>query len=455
MTNQNTESHIYIIGIGMGDPRNLTVEARDAIEEADLLIGAKRMLAPYTAGKRCILSYRTEEILQWCLNTNLRTVQEYGSDTRSIEKIAVLMSGDSGFYSGTKALLAALHTEWGTDAVRDRVTVLPGISSLSYFSARIGKSWEDAEIVNLHGVQENLWQAVLTHEKVFAITGGNLQQQLKQLVEHGMGDIYGYVGENLSYMHMTQKRSEESCAAELEERNAGQDSDNVLWERISEGTVRALAQKEYVPLAVLCLENPAAVSTNLWGLPDESFVRGEVPMTKAEVRAVVMSKLRIRDKDVCYDIGAGTGSVSVEMALAARKGKVYAIEINPTATKLCKLNKQQFCLHNMEVIEGMAPDAMQDLPAPDVVFIGGSKGQLPEIMEQIYHKNPAVRLVMNTVTVENTAKALALLESERFTDLEVVQLQVSKAKKVGANHMMMAHNPITILSARGKKTKIY
>lgn len=444
MTKQKAESHIYIIGIGMGDPRNLTVEAQDAIETADLLIGAGRMLTPYEAGKRCIVSHRTEEILQWCLHPNLRAGQEDGTDSQTIREIAVLMSGDSSFYSGTKALLAALVAEWGKDEVHKRVTVLPGISSLSYFCARIGKSWEDAEIVNLHGAQENLWQAVLTHEKVFAVTGGNVQAQLQQLAEHGLGGVYGYVGENLSYAADSGSDREKVIRTEQ-----GTDT-KVIQERISEGTVRELAQKSYDTLAVLYLENPAAVSTNLWGLPDDSFVRGEVPMTKAAIRAVVMSKLRIREKDVVYDIGAGTGSVSVEMALAARRGKVYAIEANPTAVELCKLNKERFCLHNLQIIEGMAPEALRDLPAPDVAFIGGSKGRLAEIVRLIYHKNPAVRLVINTITVENTATALAVLESVEFTDVEMMQIQVSRAKKAGTSHMMIAQNPITILSARGK-----
>lgn len=417
MSEQKQECHIYIIGIGMGAPENLTVEAGKAIEEAGLLIGAKRMLEPYEESRECVAAYQAEEIVKIIENHSKR-----------VTEIAVLMSGDSGFYSGAKELLAALYTVWGKEQVRSRVTVLPGISSLSYFCAKIGKSWENAELVNLHGVQENLWQAVLTHEKVFAITGGNAQQQLRQLTEHGLGEIYGYVGENLSYM-----------------------ADSVQ-EKITEGMVRELAQKSYAPLSVLYLENPAAVSSHLWGLPDESFVRGEVPMTKAEVRAVVMSKLRIRETDVVYDIGTGTGSVSVEMALAARKGSVYAIETNSTAVELCKLNKERFCLHNLEIVEGTAPDVMPELPRPDVAFIGGSKGKMAEIVELLLRKNPAIRLVINTVTVENTAKALELLDTERFVDVEMVQLQVNKAKKVGTSHMMTANNPITIFTAKGKET---
>ena len=411
--------HIYMIGIGMGAQENLTVEAVKAIEEAGLLIGAKRMLEPYEGSRECVTAYQAEEIVKIIEN-----------NSQIAAGIAVLLSGDSGFFSGTKELLAALCTVWGKEQVHSRVTVLPGISSLSYFCARIGKSWENAEIVNLHGAQENLWQAVLTHEKVFAITGGNAQQQLKQLTELGLGEVYGYVGENLSYI------------------------EDPMKEKITEGTVQELAQNSYAPLAVLFLENPAAVSTNLWGLPDESFVRGEVPMTKAEVRAVVMSKLRIRETDVVYDIGAGTGSVSVEMALAARKGNVYAIETNSVAIELCKLNKERFCLHNLEIIEGTAPDAMLELPRPDVAFIGGSKGKMVEIVELLLRKNPSVRLVINTITVENTAKVLELLDEERFSDVEMVQLQVNKARKIGTSHMMTANNPITIFSARGKQTGI-
>jgi precorrin-6Y C5,15-methyltransferase (decarboxylating) len=173
-------------------------------------------------------------------------------------------------------------------------------------------------------------------------------------------------------------------------------------------------------------------------------------MTKAEIRAVVMSKLRIREKDIIYDVGAGTGSISVEMALSARKGMVYSIESNLNAVELCKLNKKRFCLENMKITEGTAPEVLRELPAPDVVFIGGSRGRLGEIVELLLEKNPALRLVINTITVESTAKAAALLANERFTDFEMVQVQVSRGKKVGASHMMMAQNPVTILSARGK-----
>lgn len=403
---------IYIIGIGMGAPENLTIEAHKKIEEASLLIGAERMLAPYQGKKECFVSYKPEEIAA-CI----------GQRTGGRILIAVLMSGDSGFYSGTSSLLAVLRTRWGEEQVAERVTVLPGISSLSYFSARIGKAWEDVEIVDLHGTRESLWPAVLMHERVFAITGGKVQEHLKQLADRGLGDtVYGYVGERLSYPE----------------------------ERISHGSVAQLARSSYDGLAALYLENPAAAGGNLSGLPDESFIRGNVPMTKAEVRAVVMSKLRIRPRDVVYDIGSGTGSVSVEMALAARKGMVYAIDSNEEAIELCKLNAEKFGLHNIEIIQGDAIGALEELPAPDVVFIGGSRGQMEAIVGTLIQKNPTLRLVIDTVTVENTNRAFALLDPERFRDVEAVQIQVNRARQAGTSHMMTAENPVTVFAARGR-----
>ncbi len=402
---------IYIIGIGMGAPENRTAEASQKIEEASLLIGAERMLAPYQGRKECFVSYKTEEIVA-CIE------QKIGD----MHKIAVLMSGDSGFYSGAGRLLAALRARWGIERTAERVTVLPGISSLSYFSARIGKAWEDAAIVNLHGTRESLWPAVLTHERVFAVTGGGIEEHLRQLADRGLGGhVYGYVGERLSYGE----------------------------EKITQGSVAQLARGTYDGLAVLYLENPAAVGENLSGLPDDSFLRGNVPMTKAEVRAVVMSKLRIRPGDIVYDIGAGTGSVSVEMALSARKGTVYAIDTLEEALELCKLNAKRFSLHNIEYIKGMAPEAFEELPRPDAAFIGGSKGRMESVVAALLQKNPGIRLVVNTVTAENTSRAFALLDSGKFCDMEAVQMQISRAHKVGTSHMMRAENPVTVFAARG------
>ena len=411
ITSDISGARLYIVGIGMGDPRNLTAEAKEAIGSAQLLIGAPRVLAPYRETKRCIEAYKAEEIV--------RILEQERTREDGAAAAAVLVSGDSGFYSGARKLMEILKEKGHA------VTVLPGISSLSYFCARIGMPWEDVKIVSLHGTKENLWQAVLTHEKVFAVTGGGVKEALSELAEKGMGtSVHGYVGERLSYAD----------------------------ERIRQGSVQELSAYDYDGLTVLYLVNPHPAGSSLTGLPDTAFVRDaqrQTPMTKAEVRAVVMSKLRIRERDIVYDIGAGTGSVSVETALAASKGTVYAVECDERAIELCKLNKEAFCLHNMEIVEGTAPDALRDLPVPDAAFIGGSKGQLGGIIDSLVRKNPSVRLVIDTVTLENAQRAVDLLENGPFTDVEAVQIQVSRIRKAGQVHMAAAQNPITIVSARG------
>lgn len=416
---RTAEGQLYIIGAGMGDPRTLTVEAREAVGRAAFVIGAERMLAPYQNDRRCIAAGRTDDILQ--------ALARVCGEPAAARTVVVLMSGDSGFFSGTKQLLAALGVSHGGSCepcpgVEYAVTVLPGVSSLSYFCARIGRSWEDVKIVNLHGANENLWQAALTHEKVFAVTGGDVREQLAGLAEHGMGDVCGYVGERLSYED----------------------------ERIRQGTVAQLCAHAYDNPAVLYLENPRTVGHHLTGLPDDSFARGKTPMTKAEVRAVVMSKLRVREGEIVYDIGAGTGSVSVELSLAASKGMVFSVEKDADAIELCKLNKERFSLHNMKIIEGEAPDVLRGLPAPDAAFIGGSGGRLEEIVACLREKNPSVRLVVNTVTVESTERALRLLEDGSFAHAEAVQIQVNRIKKAGKSHMVAAQNPVTIVTATGR-----
>ncbi len=410
---------LYIIGAGLGDPRTLTVEAREAVDAASLVIGAERILVPYRDGKRCIAAGRTEDILQ--------ALAGECAGPEAVPVVAVLMSGDSGFFSGAKQLTAALGISHGGvctfgKGMEYTTAVLPGVSSLSYFCARIGRSWEDVKIVNLHGARENLWQAVLTHEKVFAVTGGDVQEQLASLADRGLGGVYGCVGEWLSYER----------------------------ERIRRGTVAQLTEYEYDNPAVMYLENSQAAGKNLTGLPDDSFARGETPMTKAEVRAVVMSKLRVRERETVYDIGAGTGSVSVELALAASRGMVFSVEKDVDAIELCKLNRQRFSLHNIKIVEGTAPDALSALPAPDAAFIGGSGGRLEEIVACLRAKNPAVRLAVNAVTLESAERAVRLLEGSGFTGVEAVQIQVNRIRKAGTGHMVTAQNPVTIVTAAGR-----
>ena len=182
------------------------------------------------------------------------------------------------------------------------------------------------------------------------------------------------------------------------------------------------------------------------GWRDEAFERGDVPMTKEEVRAISISKLALTEDAVVYDIGAGTGSVAMEIAALSPKIAVYAIECKPEAVALIEKNKERLGASRVSVISGMAPEALKDLPTPSHAFIGGSKGNLPEILEALYRKNPRMRIVMNAISLESIAQMQELIKSERVTDLDVTTISVSKAKQVGAYHLMQAGNPVTIFS---------
>ena len=399
---------VTLLGIGMGSPKTLTQEGQEAVRNADLIVGAKRMVdAVRLSGQDVFYEYRSKEIAEYLI-----AHPEY-------TKVVVALSGDVGFYSGAKKLAELL----GPDT-----EMICGISSVVYFMSRIGLSWDDAKIVSAHGKTCNLISLIRTNRKVFAIlgTGDGVRKLAEKLTFYGMGDVILHVGENLSY-------------------------DN---EKILAKPARDFVSYEGDPLSVICAYNPGAepeLATH--GLPDEEFIRGKAPMTKTEVRTVSLSKLRLPKDAICYDIGAGTGSVSVEMALRASEGAVYAIEKKEDALALLHENKKKFALDHMQIIPGTAPEALKELPVPTHAFIGGSSGNMKEIVELLLNKNPQVRIVINCITLETVGEALACIreleKQETYEcESEVVQLCASRSKNIGRYHMMMGENPIYIITVQ-------
>jgi precorrin-6Y C5,15-methyltransferase (decarboxylating) len=172
-------------------------------------------------------------------------------------------------------------------------------------------------------------------------------------------------------------------------------------------------------------------------------------MTKSEVRAVSLSKLAPPEDALIWDVGAGTGSVSVECAFAAPKGTVWAIEKEADACLLIRQNAAKFRVGNLTVVEGTAPEALADLPAPTHVFIGGSSGNLSEIIALILEKNPAARIVLSAVTLETQAEAAECAKKFGFETYETVTVSVARSKKMGRYHMMTAQNPVTVVTLAG------
>ena len=399
---------VTLLGIGMGSPKTLTQEGQEAVRNADLIVGAKRMVdAVRLSGQDVFYEYRSKEIAEYLI-----AHPEY-------TKVVVALSGDVGFYSGAKKLAELL----GPDT-----EMICGISSVVYFMSKIGLSWDDAKIVSAHGKTCNLISLIRTNRKVFAIlgTGDGVRELAEKLTFYGMGDVILHVGENLSY-------------------------DN---EKILAKPARELVSYEGDPLSVVCAYNPQAeLELATHGIPDEEFIRGKAPMTKTEVRTVSLSKLRLPKDAICYDIGAGTGSVSVEMALRASEGGVYAIEKKEDALALLQENKKKFTLDHMYIVPGTAPEALEELPVPTHAFIGGSSGNMKEIVELLLNKNPQVRIVINCITLETVGEALdcirELEKQETYQcESEVVQLCASRSKNIGRYHMMMGENPIYIITVQ-------
>lgn len=392
----------------MGNTSLLTAQARAALESADCLIGAKRAVEAVALSKPSFCSMDNAQIL------------EYIAKHPEYQKIAIVMTGDTGFFSGTKKLLPLL-AEYETQ-------VYPGISSLQYLCAKLGLSWDDAYILSLHGRSGSAVPFVREREKVFVLVGGagGVKRVLEELCMNGLEEVWVSVGECLSYPD----------------------------EKITCGTARTLLNGTFDPLSVIMLQNRQARSPKCIGhLPDEAFLRStgtesNVPMTKAEVRAVSVAKLMLEADSIAYDIGAGTGSVSVEMAGFCSKGQVYAIEYKPEAVELVKKNKEHFGLTNLTIVEGLAPDVCKDLPSPTHAFIGGTAGNMYEVIEMLLAKNPQVRIVINMIALESIAEAMRCIEAFAFDEMEVVQVSIAKAKKLGRYHLMNGQNPITVITCQ-------
>ncbi|OCL26129.1 precorrin-6Y C5,15-methyltransferase (decarboxylating) subunit CbiT [Orenia metallireducens] len=182
------------------------------------------------------------------------------------------------------------------------------------------------------------------------------------------------------------------------------------------------------------------------GIPDSEFIRGEIPMTKEEVRAVSLAKLRLKEDSIVYDIGAGTGSLTIETALLSSKGRVYSIERQAEGIQLIKSNTDKFKVSNVEIIKGSAPEALLDLPEVDRVFIGGSGGKLIDILDEIDKKlKTKGRVVINAITLNTLNASINKLKKLNY-EFEICNIAVTRTRKVGDYQMLQGLNPVYIIS---------
>ncbi len=401
----------YIIGIGPGQSDYIYPLAAQLIAQAEVLIGGRRNLAE--------LAQPGQETL--VIDRGLAAVAEYIGQNWQSRRLVVLASGDTSLFSVRVYLQKRLP--------QVPFTVLPGISSLQYLLARRGLNLNELKIITLHGSNSaNLLNTVMRERCTAIFTGGENSPQAiaGRLQALDFAELTLTVGENLSYPD----------------------------ERVTSGTPQQIAAGRFADLSLMLVEN-AAPQCRPWpylpvGLPDELFKRhvGEkaVPMTKSEVRAIITSKLRLKENSRLLEIGAGTGSVTIEAALAAHDGRVWALEKNPAAVETCRANIARFGLDNITLLEGAAPEAIPD-EVFDRVFIGGSGGNMADIVARVLRQNAPLRIVISAITLESVSEALAALKQGGGHNLEIVQAAVARSKPAGSKHLMMGLNPITIIAA--------
>ena len=410
---------ICLAGIGMGSKDGQTQEVQHAIETADILLGAERMIERYSAKIEKRPYYMTEQILPY-----LEQLQKNGLTAQKDPlRVTVLFSGDTGFYSGCRKLYVALQETIAAGTLNAGVQILPGISSVVSLAARVGESYEDAAILSMHGKKLNRLSATVeSHEKVFLLTSGSedIRKIGRLLAEVGLTDCEVTVGYQLSY-------PEESIRI------------------LTPGQCEEITEEG---LYTCLIRNPHWQPERLThGRADICFLRdAKTPMTKEEVREVSICKLHLTQNAVVYDIGSGTGSVAIEIAGVPGGVQVYAIERKPEAVELLRKNREQFHMDNIQIIEAPAPEGLEELPVPTHAFIGGSGGRLLDILQTLYRKNPHMRIVINAISMETIAELREVLEAFPVEEEEILQMQVSRVKKLGGYHLPQAENPVWICS---------
>ncbi len=379
--------NIFIVGAGAGGRELLTVSAAERIKNADIIIGARRVAEPFkNVCDRVFFEYEARKI------KNIL-------DKNPCENAVILFSGDISFYSGAKDILK-LYPDARTE---------PGISCVSYFCAKARVKCDDINIISAHGRECNIVSEVRRHKKTLVLLG---QNPCGKLCEYGLGGAKIIAGENLS----------------------------LADEKITRGRAEDFCRTEFSPLTVMLIINENYDNRFRTGIDDNEFITGSSPMTKSEVRAVSVSKLAVGESDICIDVGAGTGTVSVEAALLCPRGKVYAIEKNPDAAELIRKNALKFQTDNIEIINGEAPRALSSIPKADKAFIGGSSGNIAEIIERC----ECDTIVVNAVTLQTLGAATETFSRLGY-DYDVTLVSTARGVKTACYDMMKAQNPVFVI----------
>ncbi len=399
----NAPKEIVLAGIGPGDERFFTQELKNALKSADIIFGAGSVLDRLKENANvdvpCIDSYNPLEIL------------DYLKSNAKYKKPLIVFSGDISLCSGAKASSAAFSK------AHYSVRKISGISSIAYFAAKLDLALEETKVISSHGRDGNVIGNVLENEKLIVLPSSCRQAQ--------------------EICKKLPKTAKAFAGYEL-----GTSSERLFEISSKMGIDESLKGK-----CLLYIENPKAAKrpVNL-GLSDDDLIRGDVPMSKEEVRALSIRKLSLSRNSVLYDIGAGTGSVSIEAALLDPSINVYSVEKEAKAVELLQKNKEKYHAENIHIIEGKAPEALDGLPFPTHVFIGGSSGGLKQIIRTVEGRNNKARIVINCVTLDTLSEIMSIIKELDIKTPDIFQLQASRYEKKGNYLMPKAMNPVYIVT---------
>lgn len=396
---------VTVIGLGPGDIRHLSIEAKETIEKADEVIVSKRYKNLFN---------RDNVHLMGTIEDTLELIDNLASKG----SVAVLVSGDPLLYSFFKTIKNNFEDI--------EIDIVPGISSMQFLASRIGETIEDVKIISAHGLDVSsgsLAMAVSENKKTFVLCSNvnNPSWICNSLLDYRLNQVKVCIGVKLSYED----------------------------EIIDIGLPNDLIGKKHDSLAAVMIinDNPRKIKRQGF-LSDEDFIRNETPMTKEYVRLIAIHKLNLSQDSIVWDIGAGTGSISIEIARHCLYGQVHAIEMKKKAIELIYKNREKFELEtNLIVHEGRAMDIIKNLPIPDVIFIGGAGGEIEAIINILKNFKKSIRIVVSAVTIETLSVTSALLSKENFSNFEVTQVSISENKKVGKYNIMESNNPVNLISA--------
>jgi len=407
---------LYVIGIGY---RPLDKRAREIIYNSNVILASTRLLEIFKGYEE----FKDVKEKIKVIDNVYETLNFIRSQTTSI---TLLASGDPLFFGIGKMIL----DEFG----KDRVEILPDLSSIQVAFSRIKEPWGDALFISLHGGPDPKKRRRLEYEindipsllekysKIGILTDkvnnpAVIARQLLLISHPSLSDLRMYVCEKLGYPD----------------------------EKLTEGTPETIAEMGFSDpnLVVLIRGDKKSSIIPCFGLSEDMIRYSRGLITKDEVRAITIHKLRLPQRGVFWDIGAGSGSVSIEAARLNPNLRVFAIERDDEQVENIKENIRRFSVFNIEVIKGEAPGVLDNLPAPDRVFIGGSGGRLKDIIN-LSTKKGVKLMVINATTIETLNDALRVLEKNGF-NTQVSEVSISRSKIIDQKRHMSAHNPVFII----------